>query len=128
MKNRAKCKVCNSIIESFHKEDYVECSCGGIAIWGGPDNYNVSYGDINNFLRVDDEGNEIIVKEGEESNSDVKPLDNDTKPTRKELIKMLDTMAKNIDDLPSYVKQAQVNQYDLLALISLLSLILKAKR
>lgn len=77
-------------------------------------------------MRVDDEGNEIIVKEGE--NSDVKPIENDTKPTKKELIQMLDTMAKNIEDLPSYAKQTTISQYDFLALISLLSLILKTKR
>jgi len=151
MKNRAKCKLCSSTIESFHREnhdecsyreDYVECTCGEIAIWGGPDNYNLSYNDINNFLRIDDEGNEIVVKEGEivdkegesvvkegeSDKSDVKPLDNDTKPTRKELIEMLDTMAKNIEDLPSYAKQTPCNQYDMLALISLLSLILKTKK
>lgn len=128
MKNRAKCKLCQSIIESFHEDDYVECSCKEIAIWGGTSSYNLSYGDITNFLRVDDLGNEIIVKEGEEPNSDVKQLDNETKPTRKELIEMLDTMAKNIEDLPSYAKQTPCNQYDLLALISLVSLILKTKR
>jgi len=124
MKNRAKCKICQSIIESFHRDDYVECSCGAISIWGGPDNYNVSYQDINNFLRIDDEGNEIVVKEGK----DVKPLDNETKPTKKDLIQMLDEMSNNIEALPSHAKFNPVNQYDLQALISLLSLILKTKR
>lgn len=77
-------------------------------------------------MRVDDEGNEIVVTEKE--SEEVKPLDIDTKPSRKDLINMLDAMAKNIEDLPSYTKTHPVNQYDLLALISLLSLILKTKR
>lgn len=127
MKNRAKCKLCNSIIESFHTEDYVECTCGEVAIYGGPDNYNVAYRDENSFLRVDDEGNEIAVTFKEKESNDVKPLDIDTKPKKKDLIKMLDEMANNIEALPPYAKQTPVNQYDLQALISLISLILKSR-
>lgn len=123
MKNRAKCKLCDSIIESFHRDDYVSCTCGEIAIWGGTDSYNVSYRDIANFVRVDDEGNEIIVKE--EQSSDVKQIDPETKPSRNDLIKMLDEMANNIENLPPHAKFQSVNQYDMQALISLLSLIFK---
>jgi len=126
MKNRAKCKICQSVIESFHINDYVECSCGEIAISGGADAYQVSYRNLDNFMRIDDEGNEIIVKEGDESKEDVKPLDNEIKPSRNDLIKMLDEMANNIESLPSHAKFQSVNQYDLQALISLLSLILKS--
>jgi HKD family nuclease len=124
MKNRAKCKLCSSIIESFHEKDYVECSCGTISIWGGPGNYNLSYDDINNFLRIDDEGNEIVVTVKDKE--DVKPLDNEVKPSKKELIQMLDEMANNIENLPAHAKFQPVNQYDLQALITLLSLILKS--
>jgi hypothetical protein len=123
MKNIAKCKICQSVIESFHRDDYVSCSCREISIWGGPDNYNVSYQNINNFLRIDDKGNEIVVKE-ENPKEDVKKLDT-PKPSKEDLIKMLDEMANNIEKLPSHAKFNPVNQYDLQALISLLSLILK---
>lgn len=126
MKNRAKCKLCQSMIESLHRDDYVECSCGEIAIAGGPDSYHVSYRDIGNFMRIDDEGNEIIVKEIQGDTGNVKPFDNDTKPSRADLIKMLDEMSNNIENLPAHAKFQSVNQYDMQALISLLSLILKA--
>lgn len=74
-------------------------------------------------MRVDDEGNEVTVKEQE---GDVNPFDNEVKPSKKELIQMLDEMANNIESLPSHAKFQSVNQYDLQALISLLSLILKS--
>ncbi len=127
MKNRAKCKLCQSIIESFHREDYVECSCGEISVHGGTDHYGVSYRDASNFLRVDDEENEIVIKVKDKENEDVKQLDNDIKPSKEDLIKMLDEMANNIEALPSYAKQTPVTQYDLLSLVSLISLILKTK-
>ena len=55
MKNRAKCKLCNSIIESFHRHDYVTCACGEIAVDGGLDYFKVIARDYANFLRIDDE-------------------------------------------------------------------------
>jgi len=122
MKNRAKCRLCDSIIESFHVHDYVKCSCGEIAVDGGTDYYKAIERDFSNFLRVDDEGNEIVITVKEKN--DVKPLEM-PKPTKEELIKMLDTMADNIENLPNFAKQNPVNHYDLQALISLLSLIFK---
>ena len=62
MKNRAKCKLCGDVIESFHSYDYVACRCGEIAVDGGMDNFRCIANDFGNFLRVDDEGNEIVVK------------------------------------------------------------------
>ncbi len=62
MKNRAKCKKCHSIIESFHRFDYVKCSCESIAISGGLDTYEVFADDFSNILRIDDEENESVVK------------------------------------------------------------------
>lgn len=124
MKNRAKCKLCQSIIESFHDQDYVSCVCGEIAIWGGTTNYCVSYRNPINFLRIDDEGNEIEITVQEKE--DVKPLDIDSKPSKEDLIKMLEEMANNIENLPSFAKQSPVNQYDLQSLISLLILIIKS--
>ncbi len=125
MKNRAKCKLCQSVIESFHATDYVICKCGEIAIDGGPDNYKVSATDFSNFLRVDDNDNEIIVKV-QEKPEDVKQLDIDTKPSREDLLRMLDDMIKNIDDLPPQAKITAINHYDFGSLLSLLSLILKS--
>lgn len=33
--NKAKCLKCNSIIESKHVHDFVNCACGAIAVDGG---------------------------------------------------------------------------------------------
>jgi hypothetical protein len=62
MRNRAKCKLCNSIIESLHRYDYVKCACGEIAISGGLYELETSAKDYDNFLRVDDMGREISVE------------------------------------------------------------------
>lgn len=36
VKNRARCRVCNNIIESITKEEAMKyCSCGAIAVYGG---------------------------------------------------------------------------------------------
>ncbi|WP_430886270.1 DUF7695 domain-containing protein [Fusibacter sp. JL216-2] len=36
VKNRARCRVCNKIIESLSKNDGMKyCSCGAIAVYGG---------------------------------------------------------------------------------------------
>jgi len=35
--NKARCLLCNTIIESSHRHDYVKCKCGAIAVDGGKD-------------------------------------------------------------------------------------------
>lgn len=35
--NRARCLLCNDIIESKHRHDYVSCKCGASAVDGGKD-------------------------------------------------------------------------------------------
>jgi hypothetical protein len=61
VKNRAKCKLCLSIIESCHPTDLVVCKCGEIELNGGDAMYSRA-NDYNNFLRVDDLGNEKAVQ------------------------------------------------------------------
>ena len=75
MKNRARCKLCGDTIESFHSEDHVICKCGEIECFGGTA-LRCAARDFKNFVRIDDEGNEIIVKykEEEDTNSLVIPL------------------------------------------------------
>lgn len=122
MKNRAKCKLCSSIIESFHSYDYVICKCGAIGVSGG-DLMHCSALDWKNFMRVDDQGNEIIVtvKDGSE---DATPT---SKPSKKELIAMLDEMAKNIERLPENAMTTAINHYDYLSLLLLLSTLFKSE-
>jgi hypothetical protein len=120
MRNVAKCKLCKNVIESFHITDFVSCQCGEIAVDGGSDYMRCFAKDFNNFLRVDEQGNEIIVKviEKEEEGN---PTQLAKKPTKKELVEMLNEMIRNIENLPSYAKTAPINHYDYCSLLILLS-------
>src|SRR6188508_2646021 len=121
MKNRAKCKLCLSIIESFHNLDYVSCKCSHISVSGG-DKMECSALDWANFLRVDDMGNEIVVKVKDE---DVKPLYNEV-PTREDKLRMLDEMIKTYENLPQNALNAPITGYDLLSVLLLVSSLLRS--
>lgn len=121
MKNRAKCKLCQSIIESFHEGDYVSCKCDHISVSGGL-RMECSAIDWNNFLRVDDQGNEIVVSI--QDSIDVKPLYKDN-PTKEDKLKILDEMIKSYENLPSHALEAPITGYDLLSTLMLVSSILK---
>ncbi len=123
MRNRAKCKLCESIIESLHATDYAYCRCKAIAVFEG-DAMRCSASNWDNFLRVDDDGNEIVVKVKEKE--DVNPLYIETKPTKKELLDMLDEMIKSYDNLPGNAMLTPVTHYDLASSLLLLSSILRA--
>lgn len=136
MKNRAKCKLCSDILESFHRHDFVTCKCGEISVDGGNDYYKCSARNWDNFLRIDDQGNEIIVKVKDDSDTDVSDktkvkewasseMEN-TKPlTREDRLKELDRMILSIEGLPEVAMTTPVNQYDLLSALILLSEILR---
>ena len=133
MRNRAKCKKCQTVIESLHTHDYVMCKCGEIAVDGGDQHFRVMAKDYDNFLRLDDEGNEIVVRviekpdAHEEQKKDHKE-NFDTPPviTKKELLDMLDTMGKNIEKLPQAAMSLPITHADHYSLIILLSSIFKA--
>lgn len=118
MKNRAKCKLCKSIIESLHNTDYVHCACSHIAVYGGPGLMQCSAVDWANFLRVDDLGNEVVITvKGDNS----KPEELTSKPEGKELLYMLDEMISSIDKLPERAKTGYITQTDFQTLLMLLS-------
>lgn len=126
MRNRAKCKLCGDIIESFHRHDFVTCSCGEISIDGGGDFYKCSARSFENFLRVDDEGNEIIPKivEKDPDILEVEPIETKNL-SRKEKVSMLKYMADSIEKLPSNAMTLPITHYDHLSLIILLESILR---
>ena len=35
--NKAKCLICDDMIESTHRHDFVTCSCGNLSVDGGHD-------------------------------------------------------------------------------------------
>lgn len=126
MRNRAKCRKCNCIIESKEANDWVYCECSEIGLSGGNDNYRCYAVDFSNFLRVDDENNEIVVtiKQSSDSSNDstsVLPL------SKSDLLNMLDEMIKNIENLPEHAKLTSINHYDYSSLLYLLSAIFRSK-
>lgn len=132
MKNRAKCKLCSSIIESFHATDFVMCKCEEISVSGG-EALKCAAKNWDNFLRVDDNGNEIIVKVDSTSNPQHSSTSNSAdsnsnngdqyshkKPSKSELVDMLKEMIKNIEKLPEYAMGTPITHYDFSSLLILL--------
>lgn len=132
MKNRAKCNLCKDIIQSFHATDLVSCRCGEISIDGGNYQYKCFAKDFANFLRVDDLGNEILVKlQSQETENKFERVLEDSesigkhRPDKKELLKLLEVMIENIESLPSQAMQTYVNHYDLCSALILISELFK---
>lgn len=123
MLNRAKCKLCNKVIEIMEIEGIQVCDCQEIAIEYRNKGHIVICKHIENILAVDDEGNEIVVKAVEDQFS--KAIED--KPTKKDLIKMLDKMIKDIEDLPPQAMSTYISQYDLMSALMLVSEIFKSK-
>jgi hypothetical protein len=113
MQNRAKCKLCLTTIESVSEKDYVTCQCGEISVDGGS-SMRCGAKNFSNFLRVDDEGNEIIVKVKDKFDRDY-------------LMKMLEDFIEKLECLPPNAMYSAVNHYDLLTSLNLVHMILKHK-
>lgn len=114
MRNRAKCRLCQSLIESFIESDYITCECGEIAISGGSYRLDVYAKDFENFLRVDDADNVIVpvVKEKIESKKN---------QNKEALLETLDHMIKNYEQLPSAALSSPLTHYDGLSILTLIS-------
>lgn len=109
MRNRGKCKSCGDIIESFHRYDYVECKCGKIAVDGGNDYFGVIAHDFSDFIRLDDEDNEIIPKIIEKDQEN--PTLSDTSLNMP--INRLKFLIDNIKNLPLQGQQSFITNYDM---------------
>jgi len=115
MRNRAKCKLCESIIESIDQMGEVSCKCGQISVSGG-DLLGCSALNWTNFLRVDDEGNVIVPK-----------IQERPKVTREDFLGALDEMIKRIEDMPQNAMVVSINHYDFVSLLILLSSIFRSE-
>lgn len=142
MRNRAKCKLCNDIIESFHSHDFVFCKCKEIFVDGGTNCYRSGASDYSNFMRVDDEGLEIEVRVVDSADA-MKKEENDSvhaipekqsnqdipqstlPPTKEELLHMFDDFIKTYEDLPEQAMRLPINHYDHLSLMMLIRSIVK---
>jgi hypothetical protein len=130
MRNRAKCKLCGDILESFHQYDFVTCKCGEISIDGGNYNLSAAAKDWKNFLRVDDLGNEIIVKVKDPNALEAKedPVQEPSPLSREDQINMLQAMVNNIENLPKNALDLPVNHYDLYSFMMLITAIFKSEK
>lgn len=129
MRNRAKCKLCEDVIESKHRHDYITCSCGEISVDGGNDYMHARFNNPENFICIDDEGNEIIPKmkeEKEESPSQTENARPLPKVPRDELLDILDEMVKRIGNLPQHASLAPITHADFASLLMLLSSIFRS--
>lgn len=121
MRNRAKCKLCSTIIESFHETDLQFCECKSIGLDGGKYTFKVYANDFSNVIRIDDDDKEIPIKEKLVITETPKKLSLD------DLMKELDMMCDEIDTLPRHAMAQPVNQYDFYRLCLLVRSILRAK-
>lgn len=124
MRNRAKCRLCKTIIESIANTDYVSCACGEIAVSGGLQKLQCFANDFKNFMRVDEDGNEIVVtvKDKEEM-----PTSSPSqKPSKEELLNMLDELRIRIEGLPQEAMLTPITHADFFSLLLLLSAILRS--
>lgn len=59
LKNKARCLVCEEVIESVSRHDFVSCKCGAISVDGGLDYLRrgaINFSDLeelSEFLEVD---------------------------------------------------------------------------
>jgi hypothetical protein len=111
----------------------VVCQCGEIGVSGGDIIYSTMAKDYQNFLRIDDNGNEIVVKQkennrkedqGTEEKKEVKQEFNDRKH---EILGMLDGMIKSYEGLPKHVLLSPITGYDMLSVLLLLSSLFRCK-
>lgn len=137
MRNRAKCRLCGEIIESFAVGDYITCKCGEIGVHGGPIKFECAVrSDWGNFVRIDDNDKEIeikvVEKEAIKENLTTDPIIRENLVVQKEklckadLHDELERMIANIEGLPQEVLMQPVSHYDLAAALMLISAILRS--
>ena len=140
MRNRAKCKLCGEVLESFHMSDFVQCKCKEISIDGGLQHFKAAAREWCNFLRIDDDDNEIAVTfvekgtegpqkapeptpeqtpEKNEADSLPSPID-----SKEELIKTIDEMLGVIERLPIQAQTQPVTHYDYVSILLLIKKVL----
>lgn len=130
MKNRAKCKLCSDVIQSFHRHDFVTCKCGEISVDGGDNYFRALAKNWENFLRLDDNDNIItptIVDNKYKVDipqEDNKETETPPKPTYEEKLEMLRMTIQTYENAPNQMLYSPVTHSDLAsALLIILSLL-----
>ena len=75
-------------------------------------------------MRVDDEGNEVMVTVKEKEQ--IETLPQASKPSRKELLDMLDELRNRIETLPQHAMLSPITHADFTSLLLLLSAIFRS--
>ena len=128
MRNRAKCNLCKSVIESITEDDFVTCECKEIMISGGTTQFYCGASDWGNFLRIDDNDNEVVpvIKDAKKDVIEKGEYIPFTKDERKAMLyEELEMMLSNIENLPQHVMQTPITHADFAALMILLTAIFK---
>jgi hypothetical protein len=119
MRNRAKCKKCNSVIESFTVTDFVQCECGEIAVDGGEMKFLTYAKNFDNFIRINEKDEEIQVKVVNKDEAERESLH--TNETPLDLVKQ---MIIRYQELPQAAMQAPATNYDILSMLLLIESLL----
>lgn len=117
MRNRAKCKLCDDIIESLALTDLQMCKCGEIGVEGGSQLFRTYAKNYDNFLRVKDD--DTVIKVTVQKKEEKQPL------TKEEKIQEIEYFIEKLEDLSPEALSAHATNYDILAIAYLLKLIIK---
>lgn len=137
---RAKCKLCNNIIEIKNRIDMFSCPCGEITIDFITAQLHASIKtDKTNLLFVDDDDNEIVTKTLDSENvawidgkSIVDPKEKEMMNedvnlgSRRELLSMIDALIHNIDSMPNQGRFAPVTHSDFAEILSLVAALFRS--
>lgn len=127
--NKAKCRLCGDIIESFHRHDYVRCTCGEIAVDGGLDYMRCIAKDWSNFIRVDADGKEYeIILKNEEAPTGQQETQTEPQPEqaleqpqlRENALILLQEMIKSYESLPHHAMHAPASNADIMSVLYLI--------
>lgn len=115
MRNRAKCKLCGTLIESLHRHDYVPCECGEIAVEGGTDYWRVIAKNYQNFIRIDDDDKEVVITVLNDKEVEEKKDEMPKEPP--EPSKILDEIISQYDRLPRDAMLQPASNSDILSVL-----------
>lgn len=129
MRNRAKCKLCEAVVESRHVHDLVECGCGEISVDGGLEYFKCSAKNPENFLRVDDEDNIIVPKwvEREPGVVEEKLEKTADRLTNADHLSAVNSMIEAIERLPDHEMMKPITHYDYYSMLLLVREVLRSR-
>lgn len=123
MRNRAKCRLCGDILESFHEHDLVQCRCKEIAITGGNYKPHRMTRHAENFILINDDGKEEAFTPYEEKS--LEQIQEQKVMTKEEAIQELENMVKFMENMREQALYSHVTQCDLYRFMALLVFVLK---